>query len=175
MYLQVRGRRAHTTAYVTEPETRRKGARCTLILGLAEAEGFAPLARRFSTSHDYALGFSSRFAVRWLRYHAWVGKQHTMLFADRPVLIPPFHKNGKKHGKSRVFCRWRRRRDSNPRGLSPKRFSRPPRYDRFDTPPHSGSIQSACRSCFHYPIFCRSCQLFRVPSAFGCLTLVCLL
>ena len=30
---------------------------------------------------------------------------------------------------------WRRRRDSNPRGLSPKRFSRPPRYDRFDTPP----------------------------------------
>ena len=29
---------------------------------------------------------------------------------------------------------WRRRRDSNPRGLSPKRFSRPPRYDRFDTP-----------------------------------------
>ena len=32
------------------------------------------------------------------------------------------------------FC-WRRKRDSNPRGLSPKRFSRPPRYDRFDIPP----------------------------------------
>ena len=32
---------------------------------------------------------------------------------------------------------WRRRRDSNPRGLSPKRFSRPPRYDRFDTPAYS--------------------------------------
>ena len=32
------------------------------------------------------------------------------------------------------FC-WRRKRDSNPRGLSPKRFSRPPRYDRFDTSP----------------------------------------
>ena len=30
---------------------------------------------------------------------------------------------------------WRRQRDSNPRGLSPKRFSRPPRYDRFDIPP----------------------------------------
>ena len=29
---------------------------------------------------------------------------------------------------------WRRKRDSNPRGLSPKRFSRPPRYDRFDIP-----------------------------------------
>ena len=43
---RVRGRRAHTTAYVTEPETRRKGARCTLILGLAEREGFAPLAQQ---------------------------------------------------------------------------------------------------------------------------------
>ena len=31
---------------------------------------------------------------------------------------------------------WRRKRDSNPRGLSPKRFSRPPRYDRFDIPPN---------------------------------------
>ena len=30
---------------------------------------------------------------------------------------------------------WRRQRDSNPRGLSPKRFSRPPRCDRFDMPP----------------------------------------
>ena len=30
---------------------------------------------------------------------------------------------------------WRRLRDSNPRGLAPKRFSRPPRYDRFDKPP----------------------------------------
>ena len=35
-----------------------------------------------------------------------------------------------------LFC-WRRRRDSNPRGLSPKRFSRPPRYDRFDTPAYN--------------------------------------
>ena len=34
-------------------------------------------------------------------------------------------------------CFWRRRRDSNPRGVSPKRFSRPPRYDRFDTPASS--------------------------------------
>ena len=33
-------------------------------------------------------------------------------------------------------CRiWRRERDSNPCGLVPKRFSRPPRYDRFDIPP----------------------------------------
>ena len=32
--------------------------------------------------------------------------------------------------------RWRKWRDSNPRGLAPKRFSRPPRCDRFDTLPY---------------------------------------
>ena len=31
---------------------------------------------------------------------------------------------------------WRRGWDSNPRALSDKRFSRPPRYDRFDTSPY---------------------------------------
>ena len=31
---------------------------------------------------------------------------------------------------------WRRGRDSNPCGVAPKRFSRPPRYDRFDTSPY---------------------------------------
>ena len=31
---------------------------------------------------------------------------------------------------------WRRGRDSNPCGIAPKRFSRPPRYDRFDTSPN---------------------------------------
>lgn len=39
------------------------------------------------------------------------------------------------------FC-WRRKRDSNPRGLSPKRFSRPPRYDRFDIPPLGITVES---------------------------------
>ena len=35
------------------------------------------------------------------------------------------------------FCEnWRRVWDSNPRGREPKRFSRPPRYDRFDNPPY---------------------------------------
>ena len=37
---------------------------------------------------------------------------------------------------------WRRKRDSNPRGLSPKRFSRPPRYDRFDIPPLGITVES---------------------------------
>ena len=36
-----------------------------------------------------------------------------------------------------VLSVWRRQRDSNPRGVAPKRFSRPPRYDRFDTSPFS--------------------------------------
>ena len=45
-FFRVRGRRAHTLTYVTEPETRRKGARCALILGLAERVGFAPLAQQ---------------------------------------------------------------------------------------------------------------------------------
>ena len=36
-----------------------------------------------------------------------------------------------------ALTRWRRRRDSNPCGVSPKRFSRPPRYDHFDTSPNN--------------------------------------
>lgn len=34
------------------------------------------------------------------------------------------------------FSFWRRQRDSNPRALAGKRFSRPPRCDRFDNPPY---------------------------------------
>ena len=34
------------------------------------------------------------------------------------------------------FFRWRREWDSNPRDRKVKRFSRPPRYDRFDIPPY---------------------------------------
>ena len=37
----------------------------------------------------------------------------------------------------RIPFLWRRQRDSNPRGRKPKRFSRPPRYDRFDMPPYN--------------------------------------
>ena len=33
-------------------------------------------------------------------------------------------------------CFWRRVWDSNPRACEGKRFSRPPRYDRFDNPPY---------------------------------------
>ena len=40
-----------------------------------------------------------------------------------------------------VASRWRRMRDSNPRGLAPKRFSRPPRCDRFDNPPNETIVK----------------------------------
>ena len=42
--------------------------------------------------------------------------------------------------------KWRRERDSNPCGVSPKRFSRPPRYDRFGIPPNR---DPAIIRCFH--------------------------
>ena len=52
------------------------------------------------------------------------------------VRIPlVFHHNKKRTPEGVLFLFWRRRWDSNPRGLAPKRFSRPPRYDHFDTSP----------------------------------------
>ena len=50
----------------------------------------------------------------------------------RPVRILSY---AKQKSTTRVLFVWRRQRDSNPRGVAPKRFSRPPRYDRFDMPP----------------------------------------
>ena len=58
--------------------------------------------------------------------------------------IYPTRKGGFSCKKSLVFRQgsfcWRREWDSNPRGREPKRFSRPPRYDRFDIPPCYGGI-----------------------------------
>ena len=48
-------------------------------------------------------------------------------------------------GTPRGAFAWRRQRDSNPRGVAPKRFSRPPRYDRFDMPPYCFPIVSHFR------------------------------
>ena len=59
----------------------------------------------------------------------------------RPLSPPPPQQ--KKRAPTlwvRIFLLWRRRRDSNPCGLAPKRFSRPPRYDHFDTPPYAAII-----------------------------------
>ena len=51
---------------------------------------------------------------------------------------------------------WRRGWDSNPRALSDKRFSRPPRYDHFDTSPYLCSglrFRLARRQVIFYHLF----------------------
>ena len=49
------------------------------------------------------------------------------------------------------FCK-RRRWDSNPRDLSVKRFSRPPRYDRFATSPNAHPSSGGTWVCYTYVI-----------------------
>ncbi len=74
------------------------------------------------------------------------------------------------------FYFWRRGRDSNPCGVAPKRFSRPPRYDRFDTSPYMklsfdrnhqifncfrNSFRNALLCCFRSAEKVRCCKAFR--------------
>ena len=78
--------------------------------------------------------------------------------ANRPLrpawvllqIVFGFFVNIKKKTTEVVFFFWRRERDSNPCGISPKRFSRPPRYDHFDIPPKQGLLD--------YRLFFRFCQ-----------------
>ena len=46
--------------------------------------------------------------------------------------------------RMRIF--WRREWDSNPRDVAVKRFSRPPRYDRFDIPAYSVLLRGFSRN-----------------------------
>ena len=70
---------------------------------------------------------------------------------------------------------WRRGRDSNPCGVAPKRFSRPPRYDRFDTSPYmkltfdrNHQIFNCFRNSFRNALLCccRSAEKVRCSKAF---------
>ena len=70
---------------------------------------------------------------------------------------------------------WRRGRDSNPCGVAPKRFSRPPRYDRFDTSPYmklsfdrNHQIFNCFRNSFRNALLCccRSAEKVRCCKAF---------
>ena len=70
---------------------------------------------------------------------------------------------------------WRRVWDSNPRGREPKRFSRPPRYDRFDTSPYmklsfdrNHQIFNCFRNSFRNALlcYCRSTEKVRCYKAF---------
>ncbi len=64
-------------------------------------------------------------------------------FLFAPVRIPHnILDKQKTQTETSVWVCWRRVRDSNPRGLAPKRFSRPPRYDHFDTLPNIGPTSS---------------------------------
>ena len=73
------------------------------------------------------------------------------------------------------FFFWRRGRDSNPCGVAPKRFSRPPRCDRFDTSPYmklsfdrNHQIFNCFRNSFRNALFCccRSAEKVRCCKAF---------
>ena len=70
---------------------------------------------------------------------------------------------------------WRRGRDSNPCGVAPKRFSRPPRYDRFDTSPYMNlsfdrnhQIFNCFRNSFRNALLCcfRGAEKVRCHKAF---------
>ena len=70
---------------------------------------------------------------------------------------------------------WRRGRDSNPCGVAPKRFSRPPRYDRFDTSPYmklsfdrNHQLFNCFRNSFRNALLCccRSAEKVRCSKAF---------
>ena len=51
--------------------------------------------------------------------------------------------------KMLVCQQWRRGWDSNPCGVAPKRFSRPPRYDHFDTSP-GGENRAVARELYYH-------------------------
>ena len=72
-----------------------------------------------------------------------------------PNIFPPKQKDACKG----VLLFWRRLRDSNPCGLAPKRFSRPPRYDRFDKPPFFVK-HSALQTIIYYIFFSGKTQAF---------------
>ena len=74
-----------------------------------------------------------------------------------------------------LAAKWRRGRDSNPCGVAPKRFSRPPRYDRFDTSPYmklsfdrNHQIFNCFRNSFRNALLCccQSAEKVRCCKAF---------
>ena len=85
---------------------------------------------------------------------------HRQVIHYRPVRIPTIKKPSHTQGMARLL--WRRGRDSNPCGVAPKRFSRPPRYDRFDTSPYmklsfdrNHQIFNCFRNSFRNALLCR--------------------
>ena len=96
------------------------------------------------------------------------GRSPLNRLANRPVILrTPTAKNAdktlffaKEKPKPNTFVFdlgfvWRRGRDSNPCGVAPKRFSRPPRCDRFDTSPYCEKMRSRFRSACQMVLLCR--------------------
>ena len=85
------------------------------------------------------------FVIRYWKRRTDAAQEATK--KERRFTFPYF---GATYSKSAL---WRRGRDSNPCGDSPKRFSRPPRYDRFDTSPFvslpwAGRASDGCAKVF---------------------------
>ena len=72
-----------------------------------------------------------------------------------PLAGEPLH----QLGYVSKFLFWRNGWDSNPRVLSDKRFSRPPRYDLFDTVPYIFLIPLLYRTIVPLSIACRMIRL----------------
>ena len=60
---------------------------------------------------------------------SWIAVRYNWRFLSKRKRLNSAYRSAKP------LVLWRRGRDSNPCGVAPKRFSRPPRYDRFDTSP----------------------------------------
>ena len=112
---------------------------------MAERKGFVPRrkpkGKRSNTVAERYFISSSR-----TRSHS-ADAAHGATKKERRFTFPYF---GATYSKSAL---WRRGRDSNPCGVSPKRFSRPPRYDRFDTSPFvslpwAGRASNGCAKVF---------------------------
>ena len=97
---------------------------------MAQEEGFAPLAARPAPPLSMASFAVKLFATQSLLGKAFRSRETAPTLESLLIFV------NKKYGNEYFSFPylWRRKRDSNPRGLSPKRFSRPPRYDRFDIP-----------------------------------------
>ena len=131
-----------------------------------------------------------------MRHHKkYVRKNTKRLYGDRfsVTVEPTFDKRYGKTLANRGFYKkkldtrfdthciktgvqlWRRGRDSNPCGVAPKRFSRPPRYDRFDTSPYmklsfdrNHQIFNCFRNSFRNALLCccRCAEKVRCCKAF---------
>ena len=100
------------------------------------------------------LGYFSKKNDRRLIYMICFNLSSLFFKFIKCILAEPFCILGKntfliyKKSYRHLLIRFKRRGwDSNPRALADKRFSRPPRYDHFDTSPYSvSSLFVLCRS-----------------------------